>query len=335
MIPHRTLSALQPPLWQQAMRDAITDPHELLRVLDLLSDMPGATFATDFPLRVPRGYVARMRKGDPFDPLLRQVLPRRQENENAAGYQDDAVGDLAASRAGGVLQKYQGRALLIATGACAVHCRYCFRRHFPYEDANAARNGWREALGSIAADQSIEEVILSGGDPLSLTDRKLAVLAAELDAIPHLKRLRVHTRHPIVLPERVDDAFLTWLGSGRLQRVVVVHANHPQEIDGNVAVALRRISERGVTVLNQSVLLHGINNDAGVLAKLSERLFECGVMPYYLHQLDRVRGTAHFEVPDTDAKRLMRELAAMLPGYLVPRLVREMPGEPNKLPLAW
>jgi L-lysine 2,3-aminomutase len=334
MIP-QTLSRLQPPAWQAALRDAISDPLELLRELELDPQVMGSLTGHSFPLRVPRGFVARMRKGDPDDPLLRQVLPLRQELAEVPGFSEDAVGDLAMTRAGGILHKYQGRALLIATGACAVHCRYCFRRHFPYDDLNASRNSWRDALDTLAADASIEEVILSGGDPLSLSDRRLSELAQALDAIPHLKRLRIHTRLPVVLPERVDAPLMAWLARGRLQRVVVVHVNHAQEINDSVNSAFRVLSDSGITLLNQSVLLRNINDDAQILAALSERLFECRVMPYYLHQLDRVQGTAHFEVSESDAVGIMRKLAAQLPGYLVPRLVREQAGEPNKLPIAW
>jgi EF-P beta-lysylation protein EpmB len=276
-----------------------------------------------------------MRHGDPNDPLLRQVLPSRSELEDRPGFVDDAVGDLASLRGAGLLHKYRGRALLVATGACAVHCRYCFRRNFPYEDINASRAGWASALASLRADPSIEEIILSGGDPLSLNDRRLSGLADELDAIPHLRRLRIHTRQPVVLPERVDKDLLAWLGRGRLKRIMVIHSNHAREIDETVRYALARLSESGITLLNQSVLLRGINDDDAVLAELSERLFECGVMPYYLHQLDRARGTAHFEVTENDAVKIMRRLAARLPGYLVPRLVTETAGEPNKRLIAW
>ncbi|MGH8560871.1 MAG: KamA family radical SAM protein, partial [Nevskiales bacterium] len=257
MIP-QTLSRLQPPAWQAALRDAISDPVELLRVLELEPDDDTLRGAQAFPLRVPRGFVARMRKGDPDDPLLLQVLPLRQELAEATGFSRDAVGDLDTARAGGILHKYQGRALLIATGACAVHCRYCFRRHFPYDELNASRNAWRDTLDTLAADTSIEEVILSGGDPLSLSDRRLAELAEALDKLAHLKRLRVHTRLPIVLPERVDAALMAWLAHGRLQRVVVVHANHAQEIDGHVETALRTLADSGITLLNHSVLLRHI-----------------------------------------------------------------------------
>jgi L-lysine 2,3-aminomutase len=334
MIP-QTLTKLQPPAWQLALRDAISDPAELRRTLELGPEHEHAAAARDFPLRVPRGFVARMRKGDPSDPLLLQVLAQGLELNDTPGFVDDAVGDLDHVRPGGILHKYQGRALLVATGACAVHCRYCFRRHFPYDEQNASRNAWREALASLAADDSIEEVILSGGDPLSLSDRRLAELATALDEIPHLRRLRIHTRLPVVLHERVDAALLEWLGQGRLQRVMVLHANHAQELDARVQAACKALSECGVTLLNQSVLLRRINDDARTLAKLSERLFECGVMPYYLHLLDRVRGTAHFEVPEAEAARIMRELAACVSGYLVPRLVRETAGQPYKLPVTW
>lgn len=338
MIP-QTLSPLQPtvpaPAWQIALRDAIDDPAELLRLLELDPALAARSATQDFALRVPRGFVARMRKGDPNDPLLRQVLPQHAERVPATGFTTDAVGDLHSNRQGGILHKYRGRALLITTGACAIHCRYCFRRHFPYDEINASRHAWREALDQLAADASIEEIILSGGDPLSLSDRRLAALAEALDGITHLRRLRIHTRLPIVLPERIDAALMRWLTGGRLTRVMVIHANHAQELDGMVQHALLRLSDSGITLLNQSVLLRDINDDAEVLANLSERLFECRVMPYYLHLLDRVQGAAHFETNETQAAAILRALASRLPGYLVPRLVREVQGQPYKLPVAW
>jgi EF-P beta-lysylation protein EpmB len=286
-------------------------------------------------LRVPRGYAARMRKGDPNDPLLLQVLPQAREGDDVPGFGDDAVGDLARLKDGGVIHKYHGRALVIATGACAVHCRYCFRRHFPYSDALASREHWRGALRALAEDRSITEVILSGGDPLSLSDEKLARFAEGLEFLPHVQRLRIHTRQPVVLPERVDEALLAWLGRGRLRKVIVIHANHANELDDAVQQALARLAATGATLLNQSVLLRGVNDSADALLRLSERLFECGVLPYYLHMLDRVRGAAHFDVPEAEARALMRALAARLPGYLVPRLVREEAGAPSKTGVAW
>ena len=330
-------AARQVPAWQAALGNAFSRPAELLAYLGLPADAPALDTARlrDFPLRVPRGYAARMRKGDPRDPLFLQVWARPEESLDTPGYADDAVGDLARLKPGGIIHKYAGRALVIATGACAVHCRYCFRRHFPYGDALASRDHWDETLRELAADRSISEVILSGGDPLSLADAKLAPFAEALEFLPHVQRLRLHTRQPVVLPERVDDALLAWLGRGRLQKVVVVHANHARELDETVRDALRRLAQAGATLLNQSVLLRGVNDSADALVDLSTRLFECGVLPYYLHMLDRVRGAAHFDVPETRARELLRAAAARLPGYLVPRLVREQAGAPSKTPLSW
>lgn len=323
------------PRWQQLWRNAITDPLELMELLGLedRADELLAGADTGFSLRVPRGFAARMRHGDANDPLLLQVLPAAAELLDAPGFSLDAVGDLAARSAPGVLTKYQGRALLIATGSCAVHCRYCFRRHFPYAEETAAASSWRASLAHLDMQPDIEEVILSGGDPLSLSTPKLAELGAGLARIPHVRRLRIHTRLPVVLPERIDAEFTDWLASLPLQKVVVIHANHAAEIDADVAKACRRLAACGATLLNQAVLLAGINDDVDALAALSERLFEAGVLPYYLHQLDRVRGTAHFEVADERACALVDALRERLPGYLVPRLVREVAGAASKLPV--
>ena len=334
MIPAKPLPA-QPQRWQELWREAVTDPRELLDLVGLShrADDLLAGADTGFALRVPRGFVARMRHGDANDPLLLQVLPRAAELGDVPGFTRDAVGDLDARTGRGVLHKYRGRALLVATGSCAINCRYCFRRHFPYGEETAAANRWHDAIAAIRADESIEEVILSGGDPLSLSTPKLAELTDALAAIAHVRRVRIHTRLPIVLPERVDDALLAWLRSLPFGRVVVVHANHANELDASVADACARLAGAGAVLLNQSVLLRGINDDAGVLAALSERLFECGVLPYYLHQLDRVAGTAHFEVDDARARALAGALTERLPGYLVPRLVREVAGAASKTPL--
>ena len=333
MIP-ANLAAGQPN-WRQELADAVCDPAELLDLLGLdHAGLPAARAAARrFPLRVPRGFVARMRRGDPADPLLRQVLPLGAELDEVAGFGADPVGDLASRRATGLLTKYRGRALLVATGACGVHCRYCFRREFPYADENPRADGWRAALDAIAADASLSEVILSGGDPLSLSDRRLAELAAAIAAIPHVERLRLHTRQPVVLPSRVDDALLGWLSASRLRTVIVLHANHAHEIDGAVRAATAALAATGATLLNQSVLLRGVNDSAAALVALSEALFAAGVLPYYLHQLDRVRGAAHFAVPDAEAIAIHAAAAERLPGYLVPRLVREVAGAPRKLPL--
>lgn len=323
------------PGWRELWRDAITDAGELLAAVGLAgrSDLMPPDDA-GFPLRVPRGFVARMRQGDPDDPLLRQVLPRREEHDIVQGYTVDAVGDMAAKAGHGLLHKYDGRALLIASGSCAVNCRYCFRRHFPYGEEIAAAAQWRDALAHVAADTSIRELILSGGDPLSLATHKLEELTRGLAALPHVIRLRIHTRLPVVLPERVDDAFTHWLAALPLQKVVVLHANHANEFDATVDAACTRLRETGATLLNQSVLLAGVNDDADALAALCERSFAAGVLPYYLHQLDKVAGAAHFEVSDERALALVENLRGRLPGYLVPKLVRELPGDPSKRPVA-
>ncbi len=320
--------------WRELWRDAITDPAELLQAVGLgeRTDLLPPDDA-GFALRVPRGFVARMRRGDPCDPLLLQVLPQRSEHDQVAGYTTDAVGDMAAKTGHGVLHKYHGRALLIASGSCAVNCRYCFRRHFPYGEEIAAASHWHEALAHLRADPSIREVILSGGDPLTLATHKLEELTRGLAELPQVIRLRIHSRLPVVLPERIDDAFVAWLGQLPLQKVVVLHANHPNELDASVDAACARLRDAGASVLNQSVLLRGVNDHADTLVDLSERLFAAGVLPYYLHQLDRVQGTAHFEVSDDTALELQRALRSRLPGYLVPRLVREVAGDAAKRPL--
>jgi L-lysine 2,3-aminomutase len=331
--PHARLSSPTPG-WRELWRDAITDPGELLQAVGL-GDRADLLPPDDagFALRVPRGFVARMRRNDPFDPLLLQVLPQLAEHDQAEGFTLDAVGDMASKAGHGVLHKYDGRALLIASGSCAINCRYCFRRHFPYGEEIAAASQWHEALAHVKADPSIRELILSGGDPLALATHKLEELTRSLADLPHIIRLRIHSRLPVVLPERVDDAFIGWLAAVPLQKVVVLHANHANELDASVDAACARLRAAGATVLNQSVLLRGINDDADTLAELSERLFAAGVLPYYLHQLDRVQGAAHFEVDDKRALALMEALRARLPGYLVPRLVREVGGDASKRPL--
>lgn len=330
-----TRSVDKVPRWQQLWREAITDPVELLRLLGLESQastlLAGAD--TGFAVRVPRGFVTRMRHADPADPLLLQVMPGVGELLDAPGFSTDAVGDLDARTVPGVLHKYSGRALLIATGSCAINCRYCFRRHFPYAEETAAAGHWRAAIEHLASDASINEVILSGGDPLSLSTLKLAELTEALAGIRHVRRLRIHTRLPIVLPERVDHDLLALLECLPMQKIIVLHANHANEIDENVSSACADLSRAGVTLLNQSVLLRRINDSLKALTDLSERLFACSILPYYLHQLDRVQGAAHFEVADSMAIRLVEQMRNTLPGYLVPRLVRETAGAASKQPV--
>ena len=321
--------------WRRELAAAVTDPAELLHMLELDPGLlPAARRAAEhFGLRVPRSFIARMRRGDPRDPLLLQVLPLGAELETHAGFSTDPVGDLAALQVPGLLAKYRGRALLMTTGACAVHCRYCFRRAFPYEAGALTPARLAAAVAALAATPDLEEVILSGGDPLALPTARLASITHALGALTGLRRLRIHTRTPVVLPSRVDDALLAWLRTLRWRTVVVLHVNHPRELSGEVCDRLAALAATGVTLLNQSVLLAGINDDEDTLAELSARLFDAGVMPYYLHLLDRVAGAAHFDLPAAEALRLHSALLARLPGYLVPTLVRERPGALSKLPI--
>ena len=326
-----------PATWQQELADAVSDPVELLDLLGLRPDQldPGGldglrAAAVTFPLRVPRSFVARMRPGDPQDPLLRQVLAASVELQDAPGFTSDPLEEAAARRAPGLLQKYLGRALMVTTGACAIHCRYCFRRDYDYAADTGLERRWEEAFRTLAASPDVEELLLSGGDPLSLSNARLESLFARAAALPQLRRLRIHTRNPIVLPSRVDNGLLALLARAPLPVVVVVHANHAAEIDEEVRDALQRLRGTGAQLLNQSVLLAGVNDDVDRLADLSCSLFDAGVLPYYLHAPDYVRGTAHFHVDDERARCLVRDLAARLPGYLVPRLAREEPGKPGK-----
>lgn len=318
------------------MQQAIRSPLELLERLGLdATDVAiSESAARDFPLLVPQAFIDRMRPGDPSDPLLRQVLPAAKETLPASGFVTDPLAEAVAHKAPGVLHKYAGRALLVLTGACAVHCRYCFRRHFPYQEAGLRPAALEQALAYLAADATLHEVILSGGDPLMLADTRLAPLAHRLAALPQLRTLRIHTRLPVVLPERVDEQLLGWLEALPLRKVLVLHVNHAREIDADVADAAARLRTAGITLLNQSVLLRGVNDSAAALTELSERLWDIGVLPYYLHLLDRVQGAAHFEVDDAEAQHLMTALRTQLPGYLVPRLAREEAGLPYKRVIA-
>lgn len=324
------------PPWQALLRDAVTDPEVLLEKLGLdpLRWLKGAREGHRlFPVRVPLPYLERIRPGDPDDPLLRQVLPLADEGERVNGYVGDPLEEASATLQTGLIRKYRSRALLMVTGQCAINCRYCFRRHFPYQEHRLSPAQRAEVIRTLAATPEINEVIFSGGDPLVASDRLLARWAEALAEVPTLKRLRLHTRLPVVVPQRVDEALLAWLDASPLQTVMVLHINHPNEIDDAVRQACARLRGAGVTLLNQSVILRGVNDCADTLADLSERLFEAGVMPYYLHAFDPVAGAHHFDTSDDRARALTRELLARLPGFLVPRLVRELPGETSKTPL--
>lgn len=324
------------PTWQELLRDAITDPEVLLQRVGLepLRWLKGARAGHRlFPVRVPAPYLARIRHGDPDDPLLRQVLPLADEDETRPGFVTDPLAEAGATVQTGLIRKYHSRALLMVTGQCAINCRYCFRRHFPYDEHRLSPAQREQAIESLRQAPEINEVIMSGGDPLVASDRLLARWAEALAGLPNIRRLRLHTRLPVVIPQRVDDQLLAWLQATPLQTVMVLHINHPNEIDGPVRQACARLRAAGVTLLNQSVVLRGVNDDADTLANLSEALFEAGVMPYYLHAFDPVAGAHHFDVSDDRARGLARELLARLPGFLVPRLVRELPGEASKSPL--
>jgi len=327
-----TLKPMTISSWQQELREVIREPGELLGKTGIQAETVtlAKTALDSFPVRVPASYLARISQNNLNDPLLRQVLPLPEEDDTVPGFDVDPVGEFNKHSTAGLIRKYHGRVLLITTGVCAIHCRYCFRRHYPYSDNNPARKNWNAALDIIRSDQTIKEVILSGGDPLSLADEKLEALIRQLEDIPHLKWLRIHTRMPVVLPARVSEKLIDVIVTNRFRQTVVIHANHPNEINEEVRSALALLHHAGIQLLNQSVLLRGVNDDALILAELSERLHANHVLPYYLHMLDPVAGAAHFEVNDTTATAIMEQLRTTLPGYLVPRLVRELEGAPYK-----
>ena len=324
----KLLKAEGPADWQLELANAITSVDELLYELELEQFENRLVRNSAFRLRVPRAYVKKMQKGNADDPLLMQVLPVTAENA-LSGF-TDPVGDLNAMVTPGLLHKYQGRALLLATGACAIHCRYCFRRHFPYSASNPRKNEWKQALDYLHTHDDIHEVILSGGDPLVLDNAKLAQLFTALEYIPHIQWLRIHTRLPVVLPSRIDDDLITLLQKLRFKISLVIHANHANELMIDELEALQRLNSSGITLLNQSVLLKGVNDCTTSLATLSKRLYEAGVLPYYLHMLDPVQGAMHFDVPQSRAIEILNTLKNELPGYLLPRLVREIQGEASK-----
>ncbi|EPO1790770.1 EF-P beta-lysylation protein EpmB [Cronobacter turicensis] len=321
--------------WLSQLADVITDPDELLHLLNIDASeelLAGRDARRLFALRVPRAFAARMEKGNPQDPLLRQVLTSREEFVAAPGFTTDPLEE-QNSVVPGLLHKYHNRALLLVKGGCAVNCRYCFRRHFPYADNQGNKRNWQAALDYIAAHPELDEIIFSGGDPLMAKDHELEWLVANIESIRHIKRLRIHSRLPIVIPARITDALVRLLGETRLQVLLVNHINHAQEIDDAFRTGMAKLRAAGVTLLNQSVLLKGVNDNAATLAALSNALFDAGVMPYYLHVLDKVQGAAHFMVSDDQARAIMRELLSQVSGYLVPKLAREIGGEPSKTPL--
>jgi L-lysine 2,3-aminomutase len=322
----------RPKKWQEMLSDLITDPKELVKVLQLdpKQQPPSLAAIAQFPLKVPRHFVAAMKPGNWQDPLLLQVWPSIQEEQSISDYVTDPLQEAEFNPVPGLLHKYQGRVLLTAVPHCAIHCRYCFRRHFDYDENTPSRAQWQQALDYIAQDKSIEEVILSGGDPLAASDRHLKWLIDQLEAIPHLTSLRIHSRLPIVLPQRISTELVTMLESTKLQTVVVLHCNHPQEITDEVEQSLGMFATNSVRLLNQSVLLAEINNNSSTLIQLSKSLFSLNVLPYYLHLPDKVAGTAHFSVSREEGIQLIADMQRQLPGYLVPKLVQEEPGQPAK-----
>lgn len=322
--------------WQSQLSDLITDPLELLNLLELSTEqlLSGAILASEqFKLRVPRAFVGKMSIGDPFDPLLLQVLPHHLELEDHPEFVTDPLGEEAANQMAGVLHKYQSRFLLTLTGACAIHCRYCFRRHFPYQENLPKNDDWINIKQYIEQNPQINEVILSGGDPLTLSNLKLALWLERLASLPQIKILRIHSRVPVVIPNRIDEELISILKNSRLRIVVVIHSNHAAELDDFTCSKLLQLSEHHITVLNQAVLLKGVNDSAEILNNLSLRLFDARVMPYYLHVLDKVKGAQHFDLRSSEIDHIYTDVLASLPGYLVPKLVREIAGEKNKTPL--
>ncbi len=322
--------------WQSQLSDLITDPLELLQLLQLSPEqlLSGAILASEqFKLRVPRAFVQKMTLGDPLDPLLLQVLPHHLELEEHPNFVTDPLGEEQANQQLGVLHKYKSRFLLTLTGACAVHCRYCFRRHFPYQENLPKNEDWLNIKNYIESQPDINEVIFSGGDPLTLSNRKLKLWIERLELLPQLKFLRIHSRVPIVIPNRVDKELVSLLKNSRLRIIVVVHSNHANELDDFTCAKISELVEQKITVLNQAVLLKNINNSAQILADLSYRLFDAGIMPYYLHVLDKVKGAHHFDLSSEEINLIYKDVLENLPGYLVPKLVREIAGEKNKTPL--
>jgi EF-P beta-lysylation protein EpmB len=318
------------PCWQKILAQGFNSAVELLDFLDLPRTLAEPLAEQTFKTRVPRGFAERMRRSDPSDPLLLQVLAVPAELPILEGYSHDPLLESTVNPIPGLIHKYRSRVLLTLTGACAIHCRYCFRRHFPYEENNPGRGGWDRAFEYISNDSRINEVILSGGDPLLAKDAVLAAVFAKLSEIPHVRTVRIHTRIPIVLPERVNDELLACLNDTQLHKVVVIHCNHPQELNHQTFEACRALRAAGCHLLNQTVYLAGINNHAKTLACLSEALFAQGVLPYYLHVLDKVHGAAHFDASMDEIYSVFGQLQGLLPGYLVPRLVREESGQLQK-----
>nr|WP_321404064.1 KamA family radical SAM protein [uncultured Desulfobacter sp.] len=329
-------------VWKKFMAGAVRDPAELCRRLEISDE--NVNLDPDFPILVPEPFLQRIKPQDPLDPLLLQVLPRKEESVVSPGFTTDPLGENSHVRPEGTLSKYYGRSLIVTGKRCSIHCRFCFRRHLlrPGIEKNNLPGGFSMDPETIAArfqaDPTIHEVILSGGDPLMIGDGQLRNLIVHLDNVPSVKRIRIHTRMPIIVPQRITEDLLSIIGKKNrsdktAQTIIVLHINHPNELDAKVCRSIEKLIDAGIVLLSQSVLLRQVNDTLPVLTELFERLIDLGVIPYYLHQLDRVAGAAHFEVSPEKGCDLITQLRARLPGYAVPRYVREISGEPGKVVL--
>lgn len=321
--------------WQKSLAEGFNDLAQLCHYLHIKPEALNHPLKNAvFPLRVPLSFAECMEKGNPHDPLLLQILPVAEELVDYPGYTVDPVGDMDANAAIGIIHKYHGRALVITTGSCAINCRYCFRRNFPYAEVQLTKSRLHATLDYIRQHTELSEIILSGGDPLLLNDDRFGDLLQQLNTISHLQRIRIHSRIPVVLPERITPQLLQILSSSDKKIILVLHANHANELSDNVKHACTQLSQNGITLLNQAVLLRNVNDSVLALHALSEKLFDLGVMPYYLHLLDKATGTGHFEVTKPKALALYKQLQILLPGYLVPKLVSEQAGAAYKIPLS-
>lgn len=320
--------------WQKDLREVITEPEKLLKMLDIAPDDYKKHFRARqlFPVRVPESFVLRMKKGDINDPLLKQVMPSNKEFIVTKGFSQDPLQE-HESTVEGLLHKYKSRALMIVKPGCAINCRYCFRRHFPYQENSPNKKQWQDALDYISQHKAISEIIFSGGDPLMASDEHLTWLVEQIEKIPHVTRLRIHSRLPVVIPNRITHKLTQLLANTRLKATIVLHINHSNEVSSDFVEALEPLRQARIPIFNQSVLLKGVNDNAKTLCELSETIYDVGIIPYYLHLFDQVQGAAHFDVSEKEAIKIAKEMLATLPGFLMPTLVREIAGKANKTPM--
>ena len=323
--------------WQQQLKNTVNNIQELCSELDLDYNTlkhGRLNLQPKFPLKVSRYYLNKINKNNLNDPLLLQILPQVEELKSAPNFCHDPLEEEKYTKVPGLIHKYHNRVLLTVTGACGIHCRYCFRQNFPYENNILAQKERDLQLDYIIKNININEVILSGGDPLCVNNKYLDLLLSSLTSIPHIKTIRFHSRMPIVIPDRIDEELIEilnrYINNQHVNIVLVTHCNHPDELDEHIKNKMALLKNIGITILNQSVLLKNINDNAKTLVDLSHKLFECHILPYYLHLLDPVTGTSHYEVKHSNAKLLIKEVSSKLSGYLVPKLVQEIAGMPSK-----